>query len=134
MDADGIPADSIITFPDGLPGLGELRRFVLQRPDDCAPIVLLQSVENELVSLPLIPAASVRADYRLEVDDDDLRRLEAKRAAELTALVVLVLAGGSGVATCNLFAPIVVNPQARLGRQVLQTGSDYPSSCPLTGE
>ena len=132
MGLPEIPEESVIEFPDGVPGLGELRRFVLLRPDDLGPIVLLQSVEDEQVSLPLVPAEVVHPEYQLRLGDAELRAISAERTDELAALAVVVLSSESGVAACNLFAPIVVNFKARIGRQILQADSDYPMVFPLT--
>ena len=133
MDLPEISPDSVIEFPDGVPGLGELRRFVVLRPDDVGPLVLLQSVEDREVSLPLVPAAAVHAEYRLNLDAADLEALGADSSAGLAALAVVILPGAGGAAACNLFAPIVVNFEKRLGRQVLQAGSEYPTVFPLVG-
>ena len=131
MDLREIPEDSVISFPDGVPGLGDCRRFVLLRPDDLGPIVLLQSVEDEMVSLPLIPAAVVHAEYKLHLETEDRDALEAEESDELAPLAVVILPGEGGVAACNLYAPIVVNFRSRKGRQILQGESDYPTVFPL---
>lgn len=132
MDLPEIPEDSVIEFPDGVPGLGELRRFVVLRPDDLGPFVLLQSVENAEISLPLVPAQAVHQDYRLNLEEADRVALGAESDEGLAALAVVVLPSAGGAAACNLFAPIVVNFRKRLGRQVLQAESDYPTVFPLS--
>ena len=129
-----IPEESVIEFPDGVPGLGELRRFVLLRPDDLGPIVVLKSVEDERVSLPLVPAEAVHPGYELHLEEEARQALQVEATDDLAALAVVVLAGEGGVAACNLYAPIVVNFRSRIGRQVLQGESEYPMVFPLTGE
>ena len=129
-----ISSQGVLTFPEGLPGLGDWSRFVLLRPDGLDPILLLQSVEQEHVSMPVIPMHTVRSDYRLELSAADRRAIEAAEdddSASLVCLSVLLL-GKDGAAACNLMAPIVLNPRTMLAKQVVQLDSDYPALQSLT--
>ena len=124
------PPESVITIPGGLPGLPAMERAVLIEPEDLAPILLLQSLEDETLSLPVIPARHIDADYRAELSPEDREALglrEDEPDPELVELVVIVVDSAEGEAACNLFAPIVIHPDKRLGRQCLQLSSDYPS-------
>jgi len=121
------PEESVIDFPGGLPGFGELTRFVLLEPDGLGPIVLLQSLDDEHMSLPLAPTASVHPEYELRLGAAELEALGAERVEELASFAVLTLPGDGRPAACNLAAPVVLNPAKRLGAQVLQTWSSYPT-------
>lgn len=128
-----IPESAVITFPDGLPGLGDSHRFLILQPEGLDPIVLLQSVEQENLSLPAAPAFSVRPDYQLRISDVDRVQLAVEPEvpeSELVCLIVLILSEG-GQTSCNLAAPIVINPKNRLARQVMQLENDYPALCSL---
>lgn len=134
---DDIPEEGVITFPEGVPGLTASTRFVILRPEDMDPILVLQNVEDENVSLPLIPVHAVVGDYRLKLSSRDRDMLGLSSGADLSGLLclaVLILAGASRPAACNLFAPLVVNPATRLAKQVAQLSSDYPSLHSLDGE
>jgi flagellar assembly factor FliW len=124
------PPESVITIPGGLPGLPDMERVVLIEPEDLAPILLLQSLQDKDLSLPVIPAHRVVADYRPVLDPVDRQALgisDVEPAPALLELVVVVLDSQEGAAACNLFAPILIHPDKRIGRQCLQIGSDYPS-------
>lgn len=125
--AEPAPAESVIEFPKGLPGLGELTRFVLLEPDGLGPIVLLQSLDDEHVSLALAPTASVHPEYELRLGPAELDVLGAATVDELASFAVLTLPGDGRPAACNLAAPVVLNPVKRLGAQVLQTWNTYPT-------
>ncbi|MBI1357454.1 MAG: hypothetical protein GC160_24195 [Acidobacteria bacterium] len=130
------PPESVITIPNGLPGLPQMERSVLLRPEDLDPILLLQSLSDASVSLPVVPARAISPDYHPTLAPEDRRALglpEDGPSPELLELVVLVLDSQEGVAACNLFAPILVHPLTRIGRQCLQLGSDYPSLLRLEG-
>ncbi len=137
-----IADESIITFPEGLPGLDDCKRFVILRPEGIEPILLFQHVGDEDLSLPVIPVKAVREDYQLHLSPGDRKLLEfpdepglpgnAPRLPEnALCLAVLVLPGEDLPPNCNLFAPIVVNVATRQAKQVLQLDSDYPTAFPL---
>ena len=133
-----VPANSIVTFPEGVPGFESSRRFTILKPRHYAPILILQDVEQAHLSLPVIPAQFVDRGYRLRMDLPDREMLEFSEepvlGENLLCLFVLVLPGAQSRATCNLFAPIVINPDSMRGKQVLQLGSDYPILFPLGGD
>jgi len=66
-----IADESIITFPEGLPGLDDCKRFVILRPEGIEPILLFQHVGNEDLSLPVIPVKAVKDDYHLQISSGD---------------------------------------------------------------
>lgn len=107
-----------------------MEQAVLVEPEDLSPILLLQSLHDQALSLPVIPAHCVLADYSPALSPEDRRALGLQDGEEdpaLLKLVVLVLDSQEGAAACNLFAPILIRPDRRVGRQCLQLDSDYPS-------
>ena len=137
-----IADESIITFPEGLPGLDDCKRFVILRPEGIEPVLLLQHVGDEDLSLPVIPVKAVRDDYQLQLSHGDRKLLGFPDEPgmpgnapclpeDALCLAVLVLPGEDLPPNCNLFAPIVVNVATRQAKQVLQLDSDYPTAFPL---
>ncbi len=124
------PPESVITIPGGLPGLPAMEQAVLLEPEDLAPILLLQSLRDERLSLPVVPAHRVAPDYDPQLAPEDRQALglnDDEPDPQLLQLAVVVVDSNEGAAACNLFAPIMIHPDKRLGRQCLQLGSDYPS-------
>lgn len=135
VSAPAVADQSIITFPDGIPGLGESRYFHILQLDDVAPIMLLQDCEDEHVSIPMVPVELVDPGYKLSMSDEDRGVIGVEPGSDdrsgLLCLSVLILPGSDHPPTCNLLAPIVVNTRTRLAKQVIQVESDYPSVFPL---
>ena len=133
-----IADESIITFPEGLPGLDDCKRFVILEPEGIEPILLFQYVEDENLSLPVIPVKAVKEDYQLQISAGDRELLgfpdEPDIPETALCLAVLVLPSEGVAPNCNLFAPIVVNVATRQAKQVLQLDSDYPTAFPLPKE
>jgi flagellar assembly factor FliW len=132
-----LPAGSVIFFPEGVPGFEGARRFVLLQHGEFEPVLLLQNVEDESLSLPVIPAQFVDPRYQLNVEAHDCELLgfsePPRPGGNVVCLLVLILAGKQAAPKCNLFAPIVINPLSMRGKQVMQIGSSYPSVFPLAG-
>jgi flagellar assembly factor FliW len=125
-----LPAGSEILFPEGVPGFEGSRRFVLLRHGELEPLLLLQSAEDDSLSLPVIPAQFVDPAYELHVEARDCELLgfaEPPRPGDAVCLLVLILGGPGAAPKCNLFAPIVINPRSMRGKQVMQIGSSYSS-------
>jgi flagellar assembly factor FliW len=129
-----VPPESVVTFPEGIPGLAGAQGFIILRSDEMEPIAVLQSIEDEHVSLPVIPVHAVAEDYRLDLTVEDRATLQAQPDQGLSSLVclaVLILSGAETPPACNLLAPIVINPASMRGKQIVQINSGYPALQPL---
>ena len=68
---------------------------------------------------------TVLPSYRCTITAADRRRLDAGDDATLLWLAVVIVQAG-GEVTVNLRAPIVINPERMLGRQVMPNACVYP--------
>jgi flagellar assembly factor FliW len=109
----------VFTFPEGIIGFEQLRKFLVIDDADEQPFRWLVSVEDSSLSFPLIPAAFIEADYGTDLPEGS------------TVFVVAMLAEPVEDSTVNLRAPILVDPSARLGRQVVLEGERYAIQHPL---
>lgn len=123
-------ARNAITFPDGIPGFEACRRFVLLTADSLAPLQRLESIEGPPAAFLGIDPRLLLADYRCRLSPSDLRALGAD--ADSTLLWFAIISESDGVLSANLRAPIVINPQRMLGRQVLPDEGLYPIRHVLT--
>jgi flagellar assembly factor FliW len=134
-DSPSIPEKSVIHFPEGIPGFETCKRFVILEPDDLAPLLLLHTVEGDALSLPVLPVEVVASNYRLQLQEADRQLLGLPLhpvvGKNVVCLTVLVLPGSNQPATCNMMAPIVINPDRLLAKQVVQLDSEYSSVHPL---
>jgi len=118
-----IAADDGIRFAEGLPGFQECHDWVLLADGRNAALAWLQSVDRPEVAVAVVSPRRYVPGYRLHVARRELETLEIK---DLHAARVLVILGKSGRSvTLNLKAPVVINLDRRLGRQVIANG-DLP--------
>lgn len=121
-----IQADDIITFEDGLVGLSQYRRFVLIRHDSEGPFWWLQSVEEPSFAMLLIDPWYFCADYEVVLSDADAEKLQMREETPKAVLTTVSIPPGNPHAmTANLLAPLVINTEMRIGRQVILDDERY---------
>jgi len=122
-------ADSVVTFPEGLPGFEASRRFLLITSPDFAPFTCVHGADPGAPSFLAIDPRRAESAYRCELPAADRARL---KAAENTTLLWLALvAPREDGPTVNLRAPLVINPDTMLGLQVVAAESEYPLAAKL---
>ena len=123
-------ARNAISFPDGIPGFEACRRFVLLTSDALAPLQRIESIEGPPAAFLGIDPRLVLDTYRCRLSETDLRALAAD--SDATLLWFSIISEVDGVLYANLRAPIVINPQRMIGRQVLPDDGLYPIRHALT--
>jgi flagellar assembly factor FliW len=128
-------AEDLITFPEGLPAFEHLHQFLLVTRDNLRPFIFLVSAEQPTVRFVCLPVQILRPDYGFELAASDCGWLAPPggyhaSSPELDVFVILTLSEGAP-ATANLMAPVLVNPERRLGAQVILAGGAYSHATPL---
>ena len=123
-------ARNAVSFPDGIPGFEACRRFVLLSADSLAPLQRIESIEGPPAAFLGIDPRLVMEGYRCRLSDTDMRALGADGESPL--LWFAIISEAEGVLYANLRAPIVINPQRMIGRQVLPDEGLYPIRHALT--
>lgn len=130
-----VQAEDIITFEDGLVGLEQYQRFVLIRHDEEGPFWWLQSVDEPSLALLLIDPWYFRADYEVVLSDAEAERLRIDESTPKVVLTTVSIPSGKPHAmTSNLLAPLVINLELRLGRQVILEDERYHTRHPILQE
>lgn len=115
-----IGREDVIRFPEGLPGLRDCRDFVLLADGRNSGLAWLQSVARPEVALPVVSPRRYVPRYQPRVAR---RELEGLELGDLRAVRVLSIVGKSPrTVAINLKAPLVINLERRLGRQVIANG------------
>ena len=118
-----IDAGDIIRFPSGLPGLEDCREWALLADAANEALGWLQSTTRPEVALAVVSPRRFVPDYQVRIPRSELTPLAL---ADIRQAQVVVVVGKTGTTlTLNLKAPIVINLEARTGRQVVASG-DLP--------
>jgi flagellar assembly factor FliW len=129
---------SVFHFPHGLPGFEHERNFLFVQRPQTEPLLFLQSVGTPHLCFILLPILVVAANYRFNLDAEDLAALHLPpsrqpRIGEDILCAAIVRTGDSEEdgPTANLMAPVVVNLKAQIGVQVIHAGSPYSHRHPI---
>jgi len=88
----------------------------------------LQAMEPPFHTFIVTDPWSVMPDYEPEIADADARQLDTLSFAEATLYGIMTVSQHRGELTINLRAPLVVNEQLRLGKQVVLLNGEYTTS------
>lgn len=124
--------DKELFLPAGLLGFPAYQHYKLEpfEPGDGSesPFLLLNAVGHEL-TFPLIHPASMGLDYRFPSSAELLAALGARVPEDLLPLLIVTLRETLEEITVNLQGPLIVNPIAALGAQLVL--EDQPLRHPL---
>lgn len=126
-----VSREDVVTFPEGLVGLADCREWVFVADPENESVAWMQSVDREEIALAVVSPRRFLPDFQMRVARPELEplALEDVRKAQVLAIV----GRSEGSMTLNLKAPVVVNLDRRLGRQVITNG-DLPVAHKLSSE
>jgi flagellar assembly factor FliW len=110
------PAD-VLLFEHGLIGLRQCRRWVVLADAQNPALGWLQSIDEPDAALGVVSPRRYVPDYQLRVARGDLAPLAL--ASVRDAQVVVIVSRSAEGLSLNLRAPLVINVEARRGRQVI---------------
>ncbi len=130
FDEIEITEKDIINFPNGIFAFEEYKNYIIISPLGCGKYpVWLQSTENQNLCFILFNPMEFCADYRAEVDDDEISVIDLKSSEDAMLYVIAVIPEDNMKATVNLKSPIIVNTVNNKAVQVIVT-DDYPIKFP----
>jgi len=116
----------IIDFPDGIPGFDYVRKFVLlDTMDENSPLKWLQSYDEPDLAFVIIRPIDFMREYELAVSMSDLEAVGAEGAEKLLVFAIVTIPTNPSDMTANLQGPVIINPEKRLGRQVISLSDKY---------
>lgn len=127
-----VPAAGVFSFPAGMFGFPECRRFALVGAGR-EGLFWLQSLDHATLAFLLVDPFAHFADYTVELGAGDRADLAVVDAADVAILSVVTLPQTrSAPPTANLQGPVALNFAARLGRQLALGDSAWGVRCPFS--
>ncbi|MDD5297798.1 MAG: flagellar assembly protein FliW [Rhodocyclaceae bacterium] len=113
-----IAPGKIITFPEGLPGFEDCKRFGLFDQDKEGVLFSLQSLDDAAVAFTVADPAIFGFRYDMPLSDADVAALDLKPEDEV-AVAVMVFKGEGEQAgiNANLSAPLLINLRSHTALQ-----------------
>lgn len=129
-----ITDDKIITFPGGIIGFPDLKRFTLLHDEErgvSAGIRWLQSLEEPGFAMTVMDPLMVKEDYNPEIDDELLTGIGEITPDNLLVLVTVKVPTDLTQMSVNLQGPIVINVDERKACQIIVDTDTYPVRFPI---
>lgn len=118
--------EDLMLLPSGLVGFGQLHRFLVVQHKEDSPFRWFQSVDEPSLAFLVTNPTTYEETYQPEISDEDAEAIELSDQTEYTVWTTVNVKGRDiSQMTLNLAAPIVVNLEKRVGRQVLLEGQAY---------
>ena len=126
--------ESIITFPKGIIGFPELKRFALIHDEENganAFVHWLQSIEEPTFAMPVIDPLFVKKDYNPMIEDDLLKELGTLEENNTLILTTISIPKDIKKMSVNLQAPIIINAEDKKACQIIVDGKEYLVKYPI---
>ncbi len=118
--------EDIITFPEGILGFPEFKKYCLIDSGDETLILWLQSVENPDIAFAVLEPKIFKLDYAARLSAAELRELKLENINQSAVFSILTIPSDDLTQmTANLKAPIVINLKERVARQVVLQENEY---------
>ena len=121
-----VASDRVVTFPDGVIGFENYKRYTLVQQSGQAAFSWLQSLDEPKVAFPLMEPGSFRPDYRLRLSESDTNtlRLDTQTKPQIFAILTIPAGNPRGM-TANLLAPLVINSATQIGKQIIVMNEEF---------
>lgn len=116
-----VQEQEVLTFPEGLLGFSDFRKFVLLDDPNDEIFAWLQSCENAAIAFPVLEPELFTKKYEITLAKTDLEVLKLNEPTGYRAFCIVTIPEDPTQMTANMKAPILINIESRLAKQcVLQ--------------
>ena len=113
-----VDPDTLFSFPQGLVGFENCRRFKLFHEEGKNTVFWLQSVDDTSIMFPIVTPDALDIEYQIELSDDECAQIELKSADDaIVAVIVYRDEAEGGRIVANTRSPVILNLKARQGMQ-----------------
>lgn len=126
--------EDVIIFKKGIPGFGNLKKFIIFSAEDNNLFYILQSIEDVSIGIVLVSPFNVLQNYEFKLNDTKLNELEINSHQDVLVLTTVTLNEKLEDITVNLKAPLVINIKGKVGEQIILESIDYSIKYPLFKE
>ena len=124
-----IAEDRVITFPRGLLGFPQARRYCLLEPGEDACFFWLQSLDEPGLAFVVTDPALFVAEYSVPIRAEQMEEMGIGSLDE--AQVFVIVNKRENVLTGNLQGPLVVHVGKRTGEQLVLSDRRFTTRVPL---
>lgn len=122
-----IEEEDVIYFPVGIPGFENSKKYVLIGNEaDTSVFFWLQSVDVPELCFVVTDPFMVYDGYGVDVDDADVELLKIADTNKVLTLTIVIIPENINEIRVNLKAPILINMDQKIGKQIIQQSDNLP--------
>ena len=124
----------VITFPEGLLGFPDMKRFALifdSDNSDAKGLNFLASLDEPAFVMPVVPAVAVKPDYSPQISAEVEKSIGELTEDNVLILVTMTLPSNITEMTVNLNAPIIINADTGKAAQSVVENEGYDIKYPI---
>jgi flagellar assembly factor FliW len=129
-----VKEDKILTFPKGILGFPDLKRFTLTfDSENSAPSGLnfLVSLDEPAFMLPVVPALAVKPGYEPQISAEVENAVGPLNEDNALVMVTMTIPADITQMTVNLNAPIIINVDTNKAIQSMVENEGYDIRYPI---
>jgi len=130
MTSSHLIQEKKLYFDEGLPGFSHLRFYQLNQEEAGSRFFSLQSIEDEQVSFWLVDPFAFHKEYEFQLPEQTKAQLQINEETPIGVLTILTIRP-DGTVTANLKAPIVINQEKGMAKQLILNEEQYDIRHPL---
>lgn len=116
-----------IYFPEGIPGFEESKRYALIGHDTNDSVFFwLQSVDMPELCFVVTDPFMVYDGYVVDLEDEDVLLLQITDPSKVLTLAIVIIPEKIDEIRVNLKAPILINIEKKLGKQIILDNDNLP--------
>lgn len=124
-----IAEDRVITFPKGVLGFPEARRYCLLEPGDDACFFWLQSLDDPALAFVVTDPTFFVPEYSVAIRPEQMQEWGLERLED--AQVFVIVNKVDSTLTGNLQGPLVINTISKQGEQLVLAEKRWTTRHPL---
>ena len=126
-----VDEERIVTFPEGLLGFRDFKRYYFHEFAPGAALKWMQCVDVPALGFVVSDPLVFKPDYEAPVTTAQLEPLNLPDPADAQVWVILTIPEDPVKMTANLQGPLVVNPHERLGAQIVLNEEGVTTKYPV---
>jgi flagellar assembly factor FliW len=125
---------TVYQFEHGIPGFENLHEFIFTDVGDGLPMKIMKSVEDEEISLLVASPFLFYPEYEWRLHDPSKKELDISNETDIEIWSIVTVQADPSRSTINLMAPIVLNTNKKVGKQLILHDNTYSTRAPLIRE
>jgi flagellar assembly factor FliW len=120
-----ISEDIIVTFNYGIPGFPKETSFVFLPLAEGSPFTVMQSTATPMLAFITTSPFVFFKDYDFTISDQTVEQLQFESENDASVYVILTIKEPFEQSTANLVAPVLVNHEKKVAKQVVLEKTSY---------